>query len=233
MKGSKNVQSSLVRSSDGSTAVLLISDEERQQLYERAKAERSKKTPPKQIKQKGGYNYAEFAYMLDEMDRLHPLRSEIITSDEFNEKYLIYNVRVQVTDITTGESRAGVDTHAVVAYNAKSDGGGLKDPSTFRELMGNAHKAALTKALRNAYSNFGVAADLYQTFLAEESTKVQKERFYEFDKFIDEKVIPNSERAQMWWKQIRQEWEQQDETTADMYLDSLQPTITKLKEQYV
>jgi hypothetical protein len=214
--------------------IVLLNEEERQKLYERAKEQRSKKTPPKYIKNKGGYDYAEFAYMLDEMDKAHPIRSEIITTDEFNEKYLVYRVAVRVTDLASGEARSGVDSHPIVAYDAKSEGGSQKDIPTIRELMGNAYKAALSKALRNAYSNFGVSADLYQTFLDDEPTKEQNHKFWEWDKFIDEKVATRSASLKEWWLgQICKEWDLQTKQTADQYLKSLEDTMNNLKEKYV
>jgi hypothetical protein len=212
----------------------LLSEEDRELLYRRKREERQKETPKKHIQMKGGFPFAEYAYMLDEMDKMHPLRSEIVISAGtfFNEKYLIYHVAVQVTDLITGESRPGTDAHPVVAYEAGRDGD-QKPIQTIRELMGNAYKAALTKALRNAYSNFGVSSDLYQTQLAEEPNKEQKERFWEWDKFMDEKVLPTApDNWKEWWETIRKEWDLQTLDSATDYLNSLEPRIAKIKEKY-
>ncbi len=189
----------------------------RQQLYEAQKEYLNKKTPLAQTEVKGKFVFAKWSYMLDEMNRLHPLRSEHLLSITFDREAMVYEASVSVTDLVTKEERCGTDSHPVVAFDANSNV--MKDMKTVRELLGNARKAANTKALRNAYSGFGVCADLYESTPSAPPNEEQNRTFAELGL-----VVTNSNRPNLmtWWDtKIVPDWSLQTEETAKKFLEQL------------
>ena len=185
----------------------------------------TRKTPPEFTDKKGSYTFADWAYMLDQMNELHPLRTERVIDEGFIEKYILFYCTVEVTDLLTHETRIGSDVHPVVAFDKGSTN--VKPINEIREFFGNAKKAALTKALRNAYSNFGVASDLYGSVLV---TPPSKEQFEKFETVITIDWagwdLDKSQKMKAWLdKKRKQFYSNVDRSEADEYLEQLTNTI--------
>jgi len=203
------------------------------ELADRASEVKSIKTPASQIQEKGDFPYAKWSYMLEQMDKLHPMRAEIITHEELltggqNGMPWVWNVSVRVTDLLTGEARSGSDCHPIVIYEERSDV--LKPPKSIRELIGNAKKGCLTKALRNAYSNFGICADLYQSKPDDPPTELQQSKMQELDSQM--KTMQVSSHAE-WWAGVMGKWKEMTADTADAYFNKVAPVVDKLREKHL
>lgn len=152
------------------------------------------KTPTDQIEEKGNFPYASFEYMETQMDKYHPRRAVHVINESYDPVAYLFMFTVEIVDLNTGECRAGTGAHPMIVY----EGGGtiLKSPSTIRQLMANAKKAALTEAIRDAYAHFGIAADLYGMTSREKPTDEQQERF-------EKTIIPLPDNIK---KNLRDKW---------------------------
>ena len=204
-------------------------EEFRKAMYELNRTVKQTPTPKDEIEMKGGYPFASWKYMLDEMDKHHPLRQEsFVQPPELLKEPMVFICSVMVKDITTGESRIGVDAHPIPAFDQGSTQ--MKDMKTVRELIGNAAKASVTKALRNAYSNFGVAGDLYKSSMEDEVSPEQQATWEEWNAlmvgYLQNNPHPQLER---YWAENTKRWKDQTLQSAVQFLKDIEPTITKLK----
>jgi len=138
--------------------VSLLKSEEhfRDNIREYITSPYDKKTPPEKVKKRpDGYDYVESSYMDFETKKFMPL---------YEYKLLHYSndmgwisVIVSLTDRTTGNTELGAGSARVQVSR------GVETPG-FRDVidMSNNIKAALTNAIKNAQSRFGIAADIYQ-----------------------------------------------------------------------
>ena len=212
-------------------------EEERKRLYDFVTKASDIPTPRKHVRKRpDGFFYPEYEYMLDLMNQFHPVRSETLLHPiTLNEKTMCYEADVIVKDLITGEERSGSECHPVPAYEAGSSV--MKDLKTIRELLGNAKKSALTEALRNAYSRFGIAADIYKKTLKKESTEEQQQRFAiliaEAESLQSTEGITPQQKQKLedWTLDLRDKWTMQNKNSAAEFLDNLDKSIiaTKLK----
>ena len=202
-------------------------EELKKKLYQQVKRLKEKFTPKDQIEKKGGFEFASWSYMLDEMDKNHPLRREtFVTPPTIERKSMTYSCAVMVEDLITHETRIGFDIHPIVAFDKESDR--MKDPKTVRELLGNAGKASVTKALRHAYSNFGVSSDLYGSMVKEEVTDEQSARFFSLAEIMTQYFVGAvNPKLSAWWDAQVKAWSTQSKLSADKFLDTLTPYVKK------
>lgn len=182
-------------------------------FHDRAKEVKNTVTPKEHIESKGGYPFASYGYMLEQMDILHPLRAETFAlPPTFLLEPLCFMTAIEVKDLVTGETRCGVGLHPVPAYDKES-----RDPKPMkvvRELLANSAKASLTQAQRHAYSNFGICADLYESNL-DEITEAQERDFETFSEKVKE---VGGEKVLAWFEKVKEGWSTQRGTTAEEYM---------------
>lgn len=186
-------------------------------LSSHVKQARKVKTPKDQIKvQEGtGYPYPAAAYMIDQMDNFHPLRKEEGTVSIDDRTRCIIAV-VTVTDLVTGESRVGTDAHRITFKK------GLPPSPESLVDMGNDAKSALSEAIRNAYSRFGISADVYKKVMSEPITDEQRTKLVQlFDS------IP--EVSQMWKIEQTLKFNKLHKEEANSFLEQLKVKIDERK----
>lgn len=187
------------------------------------KKARRVKTPKHQVEvQKGtGYQYASAAYMIDQMDNFHPLRKEE-GSVSINDKTACILAVVTVTDLITGESRVGTDAHRIT-FKKDSEKGleSLVD-------IGNDAKSALSEAIRNAYSRFGIAADIYKKVMKEPVTEEQRVKLEEILSSIPPATGLQAAQRIEYIKKQRETFNELDKNSAEEFLVKL---ATKINER--
>ena len=181
--------------------VSLLKSEEhfRDNIREYITSPYDKLTPPEKVKKRpDGYDYVESSYMDFETKKFMPL---------YEYKLLHYgndmgwiSVIVSLTDRTTGNTELGAGSARVQVSR------GVETPG-FRDVidMSNNIKAALTNAIKNAQSRFGIAADIYQR---RESIPddAERKRFDELKKAI---YAISPTRAKMFadqWQDLGTDW---------------------------
>ena len=192
-------------------------------FHQRAKEVKNTATPPEHIESKGGYPYASYGYMLEQMDILHPLRAETFALEPtFIKEPLCFITAIEIRDLVTGEVRCGVGLQAVPAYDKES-----KDPKPMkvvRELLENSAKGSLTKAQRHAFSNFGICADLYESNL-DEITEAQER---DFETLRAKATEIGGEKVLAWFQKVEDGWRTQRGTTAEEYLKKCWTTLNSV-----
>jgi hypothetical protein len=215
---------------DSSQKIVLLDPSVLKEAYERLKSVKSIKTPASQVKMKGDFPYAEYSYMLDQFEQQHPLYAFKIepSGTFFSEKYIIYHVAVHLVDLATGESRAGVGSHPVLAYEAAAKGGAMKDIAWIRQQMSNAYKSALTEAQRNAMSNWGICADMYGTQTNEPPTQEQKQKMDNATELVN---LYNVSTYSVWWVSIIEGFKTQTKESFDSWYEKLIPTLNLIEQK--
>lgn len=199
-------------------------------------------TPASAMEQGDGQPFAsvKFEYLHQQANEFHPRRTIEIITDRYNEKFIGYEIAVQVTDLETGESRAGCAFHPVIAFQAATEQ--QKSIKAIRQKMNNARKAALSLAIRDAYAHFGIAADKYGMIADEPMTDEQVDDLNQvcnsmkdiIDKSASKGLMPN-DKWESWDKYIKNNYSKCLEctsVTAIPFIAKLKETLTKLKEQY-
>lgn len=206
-------------------------EQTRQRLYDYVKKPYETKTPSEFIDQRlDGYEYANWAWMLDQMNQLHPIRSEIVLFESFIPQTMTFTFTIQVTDLKTGEARVGCGSHPVPAWDA--DSGKMKPDKSISNLLDNAKKAALTKSLRNAYSNFGVASDLYKSQVAGPTTEEQKTQYNQLVERANKLIAEFSEHKipplEKWLSERDSVWKKLTKNDADEFLSKFEDRIKEI-----
>lgn len=204
-------------------------DEIKKLFTEQAEKQKQKSTPRERIGKVGKYDYAKWDYMLEEMDRLHPLRSETFACPPtFIKESVAFMVAVEVKDLLTNEVRIGGDIHTVAISEAGTKD--LKDDFKIRELLGNAFKAAITEAQRHAYSNFGIAADLYGSMTEQKPNQEQQAEFAflmaKLETLAGVATPELSIKIRDYRMKCASTWITQYAHTADKFLESIKETIS-------
>lgn len=125
-------------------------------LYNYISTPKEVKTPAEKVKKRpDGFDYVESSWM-DYQTKL------FMPSYEYQLLHISYqhgwiNVIVSLRDKITGNVELGADSARIMV---RKD---AEEPS-FRDIidMGNNLKSALSKAIKNAQSRFGISADVYQ-----------------------------------------------------------------------
>lgn len=114
------------------------------------------KTPPEKVKKRpDGFDYVESSYMDYQTKKFMPLYEYKLLHVSIEHGWI--NVIISLKDRITNNIELGADSARIqVRRDAET-------PS-FRDIidMGNNLKSALSKAIKNAQSRFGIAADVYQ-----------------------------------------------------------------------
>ncbi len=186
-----------------------VHKDRRDRLYKIVTELKKRKTPQQYIKKRSdGFFYTDFAYMVEEMDKFHPHRKEDIEIIPEPAMRVIRAVAV-VTDLQTGETRTGVDAHRIT-FNK-----GFEGDIRYVVDIGNDCKSAAQEALRNAYSRFGVSADVYRKQLQEEPTAEQQAIF---DELTARAHSLTADLINWWDNQIIPAWRSQTRESADEFL---------------
>lgn len=157
------------------------------------------KTPKEKVKKRpDGYDYIESSFMDFEAKKFMPLyKFKLIhISWEFG----FINCIVSLTDRITGNTELGGGSARIQVSK------GVVEPG-FRDVidMGNNLKAALTNAIKNAQSRFGIAADIYQR---RESipTDAERDRFASMEKQIYEISATRARQFAEQWTNLGTDW---------------------------
>lgn len=114
------------------------------------------KTPPEKVKKRpDGFDYVESSYMDYQTKKFMPLYEYKLLHVSIEHGWI--NIIVSLQDRITGNIELGADS-ARVQVRRESEAPSFKDIID----MGNNLKSALSKAIKNAQSRFGIAADIYQ-----------------------------------------------------------------------
>jgi hypothetical protein len=157
------------------------------------------KTPVEKIKKRpDGYDYVESSFMDYETKKFMPLYEYTLLHVSWEMGWV--NCIVSLKDRITGNTELGAGSARIQVSR------GVETPG-FRDVidMSNNIKSALTNAIKNAQSRFGIAADVYQR---RESipTDDERKRFDEMKKQIHE---INATRARMFseqWLGLGTDW---------------------------
>lgn len=155
-----------------------VLNESRKTLYDFLHQASKVKTPRQFVKKKGDFDTVEFEYLNEQMNKWHPHRKIEIVSERFDAPSMTFMCSVHITDLQTGEIRAGVGCHPVVAYGKNSET--MNSMKKIREQMSNAMKGALTEAVRDAMAHFGIAADMFGMDFPDPVSKAQLDRFEDY-----------------------------------------------------
>lgn len=179
---------------------LIKSDEHfREELRNYITAPYDHKTPEEKIKKRpDGYDYVESSYMDYETKSFMPLYEYKLLHYSCDMGWI--SVIVSLTDRTTGNTELGAGSARIQVSR------GVETPG-FRDVidMSNNIKAALTNAIKNAQSRFGIAADVYQR---RESvpTEAERERFKALKKEIHEISATRAKMFEEQWKDLGTDW---------------------------
>jgi hypothetical protein len=112
------------------------------------------------------------------------------------------NVIVSLTDKITGNVELGADSARIMV---KRDA----DSPTYRDIldMGNNLKSALSKAIKNAQSRFGVAADVYRK-IESEPTQDERERYKQVLQAVNTISPTRSQVFKDQWVGLGTDWSQ-------------------------
>lgn len=157
------------------------------------------KTPPEKVKKRpDGYDYVESSYMDFETKQFMPLYEYKLLNYSSDMGWI--NVIVSLTDRTTGNTELGAGSARIQVSR------GVETPG-FRDVidMSNNIKAALTNAIKNAQSRFGIAADVYQR---RESvpTDAERGRFEEMKKQIHAISATRAKIFADQWNDLGTDW---------------------------
>jgi hypothetical protein len=124
-------------------------------LRDHDNAIKADKTPPDQVKKQQNFEYITFQHMKNKMDEYYPGWQEEIISLKMESGWAIVHVRVTVVMPNgVAVSRDAMDAHRIQKNREKQT---LVDP-------GNDIKAAVSDALKKAFSLFSIGADVYKFY---------------------------------------------------------------------
>jgi len=174
------------------------------------------KTPPEKVKKRpDGWDYVESSYMDYQAKQFMPLYQHTLLHISIDHGWV--NIIVSLKDRTTGNVELGADSARIQVKQ------GTEDPN-FRDIIdfGNNLKSALSKAIKNAQSRFGVSADVYRRRESIPSNEERK-RHDDMENQIS-KISPS--RAQMFkeqWAGLGTDWSE--------FLDKWQVYIDRNSKQ--
>lgn len=183
------------------TNVILIKSQGhfRDELRNYITAPYDQKTPKEKVKKRpDGYDYVESSFMDFETKKFMPLYKYKLLNLTWELGWI--NCIVSLKDRITGNTELGAGA-ARIQVNR-----GIEEPG-FRDVidMSNNVKAALTNAVKNAQSRFGISADVYQR---RESIPTEDER-KRFELMKTQVYEINATRAKMFaeqWTNLGTDW---------------------------
>ena len=201
----------------------------------------SRTTPKEKVEKKGKFDYADYAWMLKEFHELHPRYKMKVVSSVWDGVWLCYDVTVELEDIETKELRTGVGCGII---NMTNDAFASIRPETAMRLLaglrqhrGNAFKSGLTLAIRDAFSHFGIASDVYRDQVSEPITKEQQKKFNatltEFSQLVQTLSPEDPRKAKMddWIADWITNFKTQNKNTANDFIDQFTDRFTIIKER--
>ena len=174
------------------------------------------KTPPEKVKKRpDGFDYVEGSFMDFETKKFMPLYEYTFLHISFNMGWI--NVVVSLKDRTTGNIELGSGAARIQVPK------GVDEPG-FRDVidMNNNIKAALTNAIKNAQSRFGICADIYGRRESIPSN-LERERFDSLK--IEIKAISTTRALQFeeGWNSLGTDWTE--------YMDKWQSWIDRQQKK--
>lgn len=157
------------------------------------------KTPPEKVKKRpDGFDYVESSYMDYQAKQFMPSYEYKLIHVSIEHGWI--NIIVSLTDRITGNVELGADSARIQVRQ------GTEVPS-YRDIidMGNNLKSALSKAIKNAQSRFGIAADIYQR---RESVPTEDER-NRFEQMAKQIYNISPSRAKLFkeqWADLGTDW---------------------------
>lgn len=159
-------------------------------------------TPPDKIKKRpDGYDYVEYSYMDKEYKKYHPFYSiRMVGTPQLYLQLLYVECSIELTSKITGNTECGTGGARI---QLKTEAKKLVEsgkrgvlPFDIIDYDKNV-KSALTNAIKNAESRFGIAADVYQRreFAPSESQQA------EFNKLLGELTISEKYTFRTQWGQ--------------------------------
>jgi len=180
-------------------SILDIKEDFRAELHKHVMKPFDIKTPPEKVKKRpDGYDYVEGSYM-DFQTKSHiPLYEYKLLHIAIENGWI--NIIVSLKDRITGNVELGADSARIQVKT------GTEVPN-FRDIidMGNNLKSALSKAIKNAQSRFGVSADIYGR---RESVPTEEERV-RYEKMSKDIYEISPTRAQIFkdqWAGLGTDW---------------------------
>lgn len=157
------------------------------------------KTPKEKVKKRpDGYDYVESSFMDFETKKFMPLYKYKMITLKVELGWI--NCIVSLKDRITGNTELGAGAARIQVSR------GIVEPG-FRDVidMSNNIKAALTNAIKNAQSRFGISADIYQK---RESipTDDERNRFESMKKQIYEISATRAEQFAGQWANLGTDW---------------------------
>lgn len=177
------------------------------------------KTNPNYVDNKNGFPYVKSTYMDDTFKKLYPLhRIEIVNSGVVANCWIFFDVVIKayltptiyISNSGTGGARIQIPKEFNDKAKALKASGEMDKRRDFLMSLsptdwidfGNDRKSALTKAIANAESKFGVAADIYNKGIITEEQKsfIMKA----VDYVINEVIVSPMERMNVlqYWKEL-------------------------------
>ncbi len=157
------------------------------------------KTPAEKVKKRpDGFDYVEGSWMDFKTKEFMPLYEYKLLHVSFEHGWV--NVIISLKDRITGNLELGADSARIqVRKNA--------DEPNFRDIidMGNNLKSALSKAIKNAQSRFGVAADIYQK-RESEPTNQERERYASMCRAINTISPARVQLLKEQWTSLGTDW---------------------------
>ena len=156
-------------------------------------------TPPEKVKKRpDGYDYVESSFMDFETKKFMPLYKYKLLKVNWEMGWI--NCIVSLKDRITGNTELGAGAARIQVSR------GIEEPK-FRDVidMSNNVKAALTNAIKNAQSRFGISSDIYRR---RESIPTEDER-KRFELMKIQIYEINATRAKMFaeqWADLGTEW---------------------------
>jgi hypothetical protein len=181
------------------------------------------KTPPEKVKKRpDGFDYIESSFMDYETKKFMPLYEYKLLHVMSDMGWI--SIIVSLTDRTTGNTELGAGSARIQVSR------GVEQPG-FRDVidMSNNYKAALSNAIKNAQSRFGIGADVYQR---RESIPTDAER-KRFSEMKIELYAINATRAKMFeeqWKDLGTDWTEFMDRW-QVYLDRNKPQKAAVKSE--
>lgn len=173
--------------------IALINTNEGQVIVNRAKEVKEvfikQKTDKSYVRKRGDFPYVPYAYMLEKFEQVIPLYRERLVVCEFHPQVLQVFVCLEITDLTTGNTRIGTGAARVQVSTEtkKAVEAGERQLRPFDILDYDKQiKSARTQAKKDAIKEFGVCADIYDRIIVPDEliSKMQKE-FNEIVKSIE------------------------------------------------
>ena len=155
----------IVSSLMGSSSVL--TESQRSEIFAYISRPKDVKTPAEKVKLRpDGFDYVESSWMDYQSKMFMPLYEYKLLHLSVDFGWI--SVIISLTDKITGNTELGADSARIMV---KRD----SESPSFRDIidMGNNIKSALSKAIKNAQSRFGISADVYRKI---ESSPTNEER---------------------------------------------------------